>query len=190
MPMRTYMETLVSATTAGSARTAAARASAIPAAAIFPLEPNYINRIGQQLLLKASGKISCVVTTPGTARYDINFLDSAAVNAIVFDSLAMSLNIVAKTDTPWYMEILLTAMAVGATANFMIAGYWFSAAAVNTAAIATGPGPGGFLFPFNTAPVVGANFDSRLAQTVDLQFTQTVATGSMTLQQYSLVSMN
>jgi hypothetical protein len=46
------------------------------------------------------------------------------------------------------------------------------------------------LLPWNAAPAVGATFDSTTSQVVDFFFTQTVATGSMTLHQYSLISLN
>jgi len=190
MPARDYMETLITAGTDGTALTAAARNSALPAAAIVTLPPNFFDFIGKQVLLKASGKVSVVITTPGTLRFDVNFLDSAAANAIVSDTGAILGNIVAKTDTPFYLELLLTCRAIGTSANIMTGGYLFTAATILTAAIATGPGPGGSLYPWNAAPVVGANFNSTLAQQVDLRFTQTVATGSLTLQQYSLIRMN
>jgi hypothetical protein len=38
--------------------------------------------------------------------------------------------------------------------------------------------------PYNTAPVVGAGFDSTIANALDFRFTQTVATGSMTVHQF------
>jgi hypothetical protein len=46
------------------------------------------------------------------------------------------------------------------------------------------------MLPWNAAPAVGANFSSIVSQTVDLFFTQTVATGSLTLHQYCLEAMN
>jgi hypothetical protein len=180
-----YWETLVNAQVDGAALTAAAAASCIPAAAKKTLPANYFDYIGKQLLIKASGRISCAVTTPGTARYDVRF-----GGTVVADSLAMSLNIVAKTNVNWWLELILTCRAIGGSANLMWQGIWLSEAAINTAVPTTGPGPGGFTLPFNAAPAVGANFDSTIAQQVDLFFTQTVATGSMTLHQYSLISPN
>ena len=85
---------------------------------------------------------------------------------------------------------MLTCRAIGASGNLMWQGLWISEAALNTAVPTTGPGPGGFTTPFNAAPAVGANFDTTVSQAVDLFFTQTVATGSLTLHQYWLDAKN
>jgi hypothetical protein len=46
------------------------------------------------------------------------------------------------------------------------------------------------MLPVGTAPTAGNGFDSTASQAVDLFFTQTVATGSLTLHQYILESLN
>ena len=69
-------------------------------------------------------------------------------------------------------------------------GFWLSPAALNVAAPATGPGPGGNVLPYNTAPAVGSGFNSTSALTLDLFFTQTVATGSLTCHQYAVEQMD
>lgn len=189
MPLLPYMETLVTAQGDGSALTAAARNSMIPAAAVFTLPANFFDVVGKQLLLKASGRISNVVTTPGTARFDINFQDSAATDVIVFDSLAINLNTTAKTNVGWMLEILLTCRVIGTTGNLMGQGWWQSESVIGSPAVTAG-GNGAVMIPYNTAPVVGANFNTTLSQKVDLRFTQTVATGSITLHEYSLIRLN
>jgi hypothetical protein len=110
----------------------------------------------------------------------------AAVTA--FDTLAMPLNIVAKTNVAWWLEVILTCRSVGSgtSATLMGQGHWFSEASILTALPATGPGPGGQSVPYNTAPVVGTGFDSTAALALDFRFTQTVATGSMTMHQFMI----
>jgi hypothetical protein len=189
MSILSWGETLIESAIDGTALTAAARASMLPAVAQFTLPPNFFNRVGKKLRIVASGRISCVVTTPGTARYDVNFLDSAAVNAIVADTQAMNLNIVAKTNVGWLLEMLLTCRATGTAANLLMQGMWHSEATVGSP-LPTAGGSGAFVVPYNAAPAVGANFDSTLSQKVDLRFTQTVATGSMTCHQYHLEALN
>lgn len=180
---QTWVETLVTAQTDGPALTAAARATALPAAALYTTKPNFFDAIGKAIRIWASGRISVVVTTPGTARFDVNFLDSAAVNAIVFDSLAIALDPVASTNVHWELDIVLTCRAIGATASLFQFGTFKSQ--VIAGQPATPPkGVLTALLPWNTAPAVGATFDSTKAQQIDLRFTQTVATGSMTLHQY------
>jgi hypothetical protein len=136
----------------------------------------------------ASGRISSVITTPGTARFDIRM--GAAGNTVVFDSLAILLDTVAAhTTVGWYLEILMTCRAIGTAANFMGQGKWTCEDILGTPAAA----PKGSLtaiLPWNAAPAVGGNFDSTVTNIVDMFFTQTVATGSMTLHQYSAVACN
>ncbi len=178
-----YWETLITLNADGTALTAAARASLTQGAgatsARFTMPANKL-RVGDQLKVIASGRISCVVTTPGTARFDLSIAGTAN-----FDTLAMNLNIVAKTNVGWFLECLGTVRAIGTTANILWQGKWDSEAAI-ASPLPTVGGSGGFVVPYNTAPVVGANFDSTVNTLWDLQFTQTVATGSCTLHQYNL----
>jgi len=174
------VQTIISSYTDGPTLTAAAAASALPTYVPTSIPAGYW-QIGRMWRLTAMGRISCVVTTPGTARFDLRL---GAVT--VFDTLAMPLNIVAKTNVPWLLEVLLTCRSVGTgTSSTLFAqGKWLSEASINTAAAATGPGPGGQLVPYNTAPAVGTGFDSTIANALDFRFTQTVATGSMTMHMF------
>lgn len=175
-------QVIASSYTDGAALTAAAAASCLPTYVPTTLPAGYW-QIGRMWRLFASGRISCVVTTPGTARYDLRL-----GGIVVFDTLAMPLNIVAKTNVPWTLDVIMTCRAVGSgtSANIISQGRWLSEASILTALPATGPGPGGQNVPYNTAPVVGAGFNSQSALTLDFFFTQTVATGSMTLHQFMI----
>jgi|CXWL01.1.fsa_nt_gi hypothetical protein len=185
MSRQGFQETLISSQVDGTALTAAAAASCLPGAAKFVLPANYFE-IGRQLRITASGRISCAVTTPGTGRFDVRF-----GSVVVFDSLAFNLNVVAKTSVGWWLEILLTCRAIGAStsANLMGQGKFTSEANVG----APVPGTGGSttqILPISTAPAVGTGFDSTASQAIDLYWTQTVATGSLTLHQYLVESLN
>lgn len=179
-------ETLVTAQSDGTALTAAAAASCIPAAAKFGLPANFFKYIGQQLIVKASGRISCAVTTPGTARFDVRF---GAGGTVVADSLAMNLNIVAKVNVNWHLYCELTCRGIGTAATLHQAWTFASEAGIG-APLPTVGGSAVFTMPYNSPPVVGASFDSTAIQIVDLFFTQTVATGSLQLHQYQLISPN
>lgn len=172
------------ATADGPTLTAAAAASCLPTSSVITLPNNFFDVPGKMLRLYAAGRISCVVTTPGTARWDVR-LGASAI--IAFDTLAIPLNVVAKTSVGWVLDVLLTARTVGSgtTATLLGQGLWTSEASVGAPTAATAA-PGSFVVPYNTAPAVGAGFDSTSALKVDLFFTQTVATGSMTLHQYLL----
>jgi len=173
------VQTILSTYTDGPTLTAAAAASCLPTYAPTTLPAGYW-QIGRQWRLTMRGRISCVVTTPGTARFDVRL-----GGVVAFDTLAMPLNIVAQTNVSWALDVLLTCRAVGSgtSANLIGQGFWHSPASINTAAPATGPGPGGQMVPYNTAPAVGTGFNSQSALTLDIFFTQTVATGSMTVHQ-------
>ncbi len=171
-----YRKGLYSTQIDGPTLTAAAAATCLPATK--PTIPaNFFDVIGQVLLVKAYGRISNAVTTPGTARFDLRL-----GGTVIFDSLAIPLNIVIQTTVPWELEIMLTLRAIGSAANFMGAGRFTSHAIVGAAAPGT-EGATSEIIPYNTAPVVGGNFDSEVSQQIDMFFTQTVATGSMTLHQ-------
>jgi hypothetical protein len=180
-----WESTLITAQSSGAAVTAAAATTLLPAQAKFLLPANFFLNLGQRLKIVAAGRISSVITTPGTARFDVRF-----GGTVVFDGLAVLLDsVAAHTNVGWKLEIELTAFAIGATANLMGMGTFTCEDILGVPATA----PKGSLvavLPWNSAPAVGANFDSGASQIVDLFFTQTVATGSVTLHQYALVAPN
>ena len=184
MSLQSWQETLITAQVDGAAITAASATSMLPAAAKYTLPANYF-LIGRKLQIKASGRISSVITTPGTARFDVRFGAT-----VVFDGLAILLDsVAAHTNVGWMLDIELTCRAIGSSANLMGAGTWTCEDILGVPASA----PKGVLaamLPWNTAPAVGNNFDSTATQVVDLFFTQTVATGSVTLHQFELIAKN
>jgi hypothetical protein len=175
-----YRKALVSQQADGPTLTAAAAATCLHAASKKTLAANFYEVFGHVLAIKAAGRISCAVTTPGTARFDVRF-----GGTVVFDSLAIPLNIVAKTNVPFELEIFMSMRTVGSAANFMGWGRFASEAVVGSPLPSVG-GSGVIQLPYNVAPAVGGNFDATVSQLVDLFFTQTVATGSLTLHQYLL----
>lgn len=180
MSSNSWNQTLISAQAAGTALTAAAAATALPTPAVFTMPANTL-KIGDKILIKASGIISCVITTPGTARFDVRI-----GAAVVFDSGALSLNVIAKTNVPWYLEAELTVRSIGngVVATILGQGLFSSEAVVGSPLPSVGGG--GVLNIPVSGVAVGTGFNSTISNTVDLFFTQTVATGSMTLQQYDL----
>lgn len=180
-------ETIVMSQTDGPTLTAAARASCIPTANRIVL-PNAFFYIQRAIKFVMNGRISCVVTTPGTARYDICM--GAAGTTIVYDTGAMNLNIVAKVTVPWYLEVLLVCRAVGngTGTTFFPRGQFTSEALVGSPLTTVG-GNGSLLVPV-TAPAVGAGMDNTAASALDVFFTQTVATGSMTVHNYQVDVLN
>jgi hypothetical protein len=180
--------------TPGTAVTAAARTSltagGVATASRFTIPGGMIKYPGDIIEVIASGIISCVVTTPGTARFDLAF--GTTLGTALFDTQAMPLNIVARTNVLWSLRLRATCTAPGITSNWVWDGEWLSEAMINTALQATGPGPGGTKVPYSgtatgASNVVSAStFNTTVSNIMDLNFTQTVATGSITLQQMDL----
>jgi hypothetical protein len=150
------------------------------------LPQNFCAQIGQKMRVVAHGRISTVVTTPGTLSLDIRFGATA-----VFAGGAMTLNTVAQTNTPWIYEVDLTLRIVGASAQWFGYGKWTSHAVIGAAAIGTG-GATSQMLPYNTAPAIGTAFDATATQQVDLFATWSVANASNSIQlhNYELLSCN
>ena len=181
------VETIVCGATDGPALTAAARASCIPTANRIVL-PNAFFYIGRAIRFILGGRISCAVTTPGTARYDICM--GSAGTTIVFDTLALNLNIVAKTTVPYLLDVLLVCRAVGTgTSTTVFPSGYFPSEAVVGSPVPTVGGNGCLLVPVGT-PAVGAGMDNTAASALDVFFTQTVATGSQTVHNYIVQVLN
>jgi hypothetical protein len=181
MSSNTWCQTLITAQVAGPTLTAASAASYLPPSARFTFPANYL-KIGDRFNIRAAGIISCVVTTPGTARFDVRF-----GSAVVFDTQAMNLNTTAQTNVPWWLDIELTVRSIGNSTNATIIGQsvWTSPAVVGSPAVTAG-GSGTLAGPVSGGVVVGSGFDSTVSNVIDCFFTQTVATGSLTVQQFSL----
>lgn len=185
MSLQTWQETLVTAQVDGTALTNTVTAtSIIPPAAKFILPSNFF-AIGKMLRLKASGRISTVVTSPGTLTLDMRF-----GGTVVANGGAMNLNTTAQTNATWLLELIATCRAIGASANLMWTAEWKSRAIIGAAAVAAG---GVTVTPLpDTAPAVGSNFDSTTTQAVDFFATWGTANAanSIQLHQYSLESLN
>lgn len=181
MSSNSWWQTLVTAQVAGPTLTAAAAVQALPGQAQFTF-PAGLLKIGDDFDLSASGILSCVATTPGTARWDVRF-----GSTVVFDGLAMNLNVAAQTNVPWNLNIKLTCRSIGNSTSATFAGTgWFSSPAIVGAAAITAGGSTIFNLPNTTGFSVGGGFDSTVSNVVSLFYTQTVATGSMTLERFNL----
>ena len=174
--------TLMVATADGPTLTAAAAASCVPTNLLTTVQAGYW-QVGKTWQINAAGRVSCVVSTPGTFRLDLRM---GAVT--VWDSLALPLNIVAQTTVPWSLELLVTCRSAGSGTSAALFGIGRirSTAFLNVAAVGTGPWAGAIVVPYNTAPVVGTGFDSTVANAFDFRFTQTLATGSFTMHMFTV----
>jgi len=183
-----YIAVLLNSIADGTALTNTTTATSIlPVIAKPTLPANYLFA-GKMFRVTASGRVSTVVTTPGTLTLDLRF---GSVN--VFSGGAMTLNTTAQTNVGWIYEAIFTVRAVGATttANVLGQGSWQSHAVIGSP-LPTAGSAGEHILPFNTAPVVGTGFDSTAAQLVDLFATWSVASASnsITCHQFLIEDLN
>ena len=156
----------------GAAVTAATITSMLPTQAKYTLPASFLQFIGQDLRVRAAGRLS---TTTGT-----NTLTFSVVfgSIAVFASGAVTL-IASQTNQSWVFDVTMTLCAVGSgtSANFMGIGTLQASAAVLANGNVVTPA---------TAPAVGSGFDSTAVQTVDLQCTWSATGNSLTCHQYAL----
>jgi hypothetical protein len=187
-----YRANLISQDVDGAAYASSTTAtSLLHAAAKYRFKGNeLLNRPGARLLVRAHGRVSTLVTAPGTLTFEFRLGPTS--NIAVASSGAIALNIVAKVNVPWILEWELTLRAVGAStaANFMHQGKWISEANVG----APVPGTGGATVAMmpNATPAVGTGFDSTVENIADLFATWSVnsASNSIQVHGYELISEN
>jgi len=175
MSSNSWNQTLITSQIDGAALASSTTAtSLLPGAAKFNMPANLL-KIGDQLRIRAAGRIGTVVTTPGTLTLDVR----AGASTVLFNGGAMNLNVTAQTNASWWFEAMLTVRAIGTTANFLGMGIWQSRALVGSAAVAAG-GVGELVLP-DTAPAVGSNVDSTASFVLDLFGTWSISNASNTI---------
>jgi hypothetical protein len=189
MTATSWSAALVSSQVDGSALSnSTTPTSILPAAAKFTL-PNNTLFIGKRMRITAQGRISTVVTTPGTLTFSLRW---GTGPVIVATSDALALNVVAKSSVAWHLEWNLTCRAIGGStsANLMHNGLWISEAVVGSPV--PGTGGNGVLSLVAASPAVGTGFDSTAAQIMDLFATFSVAnaSNSITCHQYMVEELN
>lgn len=182
MSLQSWGETLISSQVDGTAVTGTTAAAVEPPAARFTLPANFFVP-GKVLRINAWGRISNIVTTPGTLTLDVRFNTSS----VVFNGGAVSLNTTAKTNVSWRLIMMLTCRTIGngTVATLLGQGDFTSESVVGSAAGIANDA----MLPAS-APAVGTGFDSTVAQTVDLFATFSLTGNSLTSHQYTLESMN
>jgi hypothetical protein len=192
MPASTWQGVLWSAAADGTAlNTSTSEVSLLNAESKYTLPANFLMYPGQTLRVRAMGRVSNIVTTPGTLTLRVKFNTTPIAVAA---SQAMQLNAVAKTNVTWILDwdLTLRSRGGGTAATFMHSGMWTSEAVVGSGTGAAGStGPGQFVIPAS-APAVGTGFDSTVANLVDLtgQFSINNAANSIQLHSFKLESIN
>lgn len=192
MPDNSYESVLITTQGDGSALSnSTSPTSLLPSGAKTKIWPSFFRTPEKAMRFTAHGRISTVVTTPGTLTLALRFIDSAATSVDVFTSGAMTLNTTAQTNTPWILQATLVCRAIGSSSTLFGFGTWTSHAVIGSSAIGTAGG-GTQLLPYNTSPAVGTAFNGTLENQVDLFATWSVAnaSNSITLHSFLLESLN
>jgi hypothetical protein len=159
-------------------------ANIMPASGLASI-PGGTLQVGSMLKITMRGRISTVVTTPGTLTFDVRF-GSVIVSAFG----AAALNTTAQTNAQWMLEILAQIRSVGSgtAATALCTAGFISRAVIGSPGAAAG-GAGELLLP-ETAPAVGTGFDSTAAFAVNVFAAWSVANAanSITVHQ-SLVEL-
>lgn len=138
---------------------------------------NFFDRTGKRIIQRAAGRISTLAAAPGTLTFRTKF---GAI--VVFNSGAINLNVTAQVNASWELYIELVVRALGDTTNGLVLGIgsWASRAMIGSAAVAAG-GVGSIVLP-DTAPAVGAGFDTTAEQAMDLTAQWSVANAANSIQ--------
>lgn len=136
-------------------------------------------KVGDVIAFMFSGRMSTVVTTPGTLALALRL---GSVD--VFSSGAMSLNTTAQTNVHWVLEgeLVVRARGLTTTTTLMPKGCSFRSHAVIGSPAPTAGGCGEHLLPYNTAPAVGSGFDFSVSQLLDFLATWSVSNASNSIQ--------
>jgi hypothetical protein len=181
MSSKGFCERILEITEDGSALTnSTTQTSILPTSKLTAATPvGYFDQLGRPLLFEFSGRISTVVTTPGTLTLTLRL---GSID--VFSSGAMPLNIVAQTNVHWLFrgELVCRAIGSGTSTTLFPKGAFFLSGAVIGAAAPSAGGATAIMLPYNTAPAVGAGFDNGAQQLVNVMATWSVASASNSIQ--------
>jgi hypothetical protein len=189
MSLNSWVETLNAQQIDGTALANTTTATSIVAPqSRFTVPANYFSFIGKTMRVHAAGRISNIVTTPGTLTLDLRW----GASTVQFNGGAMSLNIVAKTNVTWTFDAYLTCRSIGngTLATLLGIGEWQSESVIGSPLPTVG-GSGGLILPAS-APAVGTGFDSTVSNVMDMFATWSIANAGNSIQThiFTFESMN
>jgi len=183
----TIVESQVDGTSFSTTTTETSLLAGTPCRILLP--SGYINRAGKRFNVRASGRVSNIVTTPGTLT--LRFKLGPTANIAAATSQAIQLNAVAKTNVSWFLELDLLVRSIGSStaATIFPSGRWQSEAVVGSGVPSAG-GAGAAMWQTAT-PVVGTGFDSTVANQIDLtgQFSISNAGNAIQLHTFAFEDM-
>jgi len=165
-----YPLILASASADGAALTNSTTATSILPVTGVGVIPGSTLQVGSLVKVTITGRISTLVTSPGTITFDLRF------GSVVVSSLgAMSLNATAQTNATFELTFLAVVRTIGTgtSATALVTAQFSSRATIGSGAAGT-TGAYTQMLP-ETAPAVGTGFDSTAANAVQVFATWSVA---------------
>ena len=141
---------------------------------------NFADKLGKRFWGIVHGRMSTVITTPGTLTLDFMIGAIAA-----FSTGAVSLNIVSKVNVPWVWEFYLEYAVLGSAAALQ---GWsrLTSEAIIGSPLPTVGGNGVLLLPSGT-PANGTAFDDTASVITDIRATWSVANAGNSIQKTSYI---
>ena len=151
--------------------------SLLPAQAKFTFPANSL-LVGNTFHVIAAGRISNIVTTPGTITLDFRMGSTVAVNLG-----AMQMSTTAHTTLPWFLDAMFTVRSIGSSTSATLFGQsTVSSQALSLTAVADSTTTPANLLAPNVTPVVGTGFDSTVSNIFDLFATFSIANAGNLIQ--------
>jgi hypothetical protein len=155
---------------------------------MFTLPPNFWSP-GKQVWLRAMGKVSNIVTTPGTITFRLRY--NAVAGTVLATSGAINFNTAAATDNLWYVECMLEALATGPTTTSLTLLSYGEVFVANTLG-AAGDIRAASMPPGGTALANVASLDGTVGKALSLsaQFSVSNSGNAITVRNMWLAALN
>lgn len=164
-----FTERFLSIGQAGSALTATTTQTSLLAGVTGEqptLPAGYFDRLGKSLYIDLRGKISNIVTTPGTLIITLNFKSAGGID--VWTTGALALNVLAKSGVAWKLSGEVSCRSIGSGTGATLFGLLdFESESYIGSGASASAGVASVLVPLTIA--AGAGFDSTSAQLIDIQ---------------------
>jgi hypothetical protein len=153
-----------------------AATSILPVNAKRPIPGGFLKLPGEKLRLRLAGRLSNIVTTPGTLQIQLKF-----GSTVVYDTGAIQLSTTAHTTLPFALEADLELRTPGNAAALFGMGRAWSQCIASTAVADSTYTHASLMVP-NSTPAVGNTFDSTAQQIVDVVATFSIANAANLFQ--------
>jgi hypothetical protein len=187
MSLQGWEEAVMTAQVAGaSISNTTTAASLLPAAAKYTILTNIFS-LGKVMRVSSIGQLSNIAgASAGTLTLDVRFGSN-----VVFNGGAAQMSSTAHTTLPYWWDVQMTCVVIGASAALMGQGRLMGQP-ISVTAVIDSTSTHGLLLTPNTTPANGATFDSTATQQIDHfgKFSVVTSPTNITLQQFVVEMLN